>query len=181
MVDILLTTFWIRNIHWFKFNSSFFLRMQLKWARIISVADVFIELYFYGRSQYRFTFTSDRCLIDIDPSVLAVLVVKQLGHQCLQYHDDVIKWKHFPRCWPFVRGIHWSPVNSPHKGQSRRALMVSLICTWINNWVNNRDAGDLRHHRGKTRRIGKLCPPVPDMVEINISRSTSYQQNDDFS
>ena len=23
-------------------------------------------------------------------------------------HDDVIKWKHFPRYWPFVRGIHWS-------------------------------------------------------------------------
>ena len=28
-------------------------------------------------------------------------------------HDDVIKWEHFPRYWPFVRGIHWSPVNSP--------------------------------------------------------------------
>ena len=29
-----------------------------------------------------------------------------------QGHDDVIKWKHFPRCWPFVRGIHgnrWIP------------------------------------------------------------------------
>ena len=25
------------------------------------------------------------------------------------YHDDVIKWKHFPRYWPFVRGIHRSP------------------------------------------------------------------------
>ena len=27
-------------------------------------------------------------------------------------HDDVIKWKHFPRYWPFVRGIHrsrWIP------------------------------------------------------------------------
>ena len=24
-------------------------------------------------------------------------------------HDDVIKWKHFPRYWPFVRGIHRSP------------------------------------------------------------------------
>ena len=24
------------------------------------------------------------------------------------YHDDVIKWKHFPRYWPFVRGIHRS-------------------------------------------------------------------------
>ena len=34
-----------------------------------------------------------------------------------KFHDDVIKWKHFPRYWPFVRGIHRSPVNSPHKGQ----------------------------------------------------------------
>ena len=29
-------------------------------------------------------------------------------------HDDVIKWKHFPRYWPFVWGIHRSPVNSHH-------------------------------------------------------------------
>ena len=62
-------------------------------------------------------------------------------------HDDVIKWKHFPRNWPFVRGIHWSPVNPPHKGQWRGALMFSLICIWINGWVNNREAGDLsRYH-----------------------------------
>ena len=47
-------------------------------------------------------------------------------------HDDVIKWKHFPRYWPFVRGIHRWPVNSPHKGQWRGALMFSLICAWIN-------------------------------------------------
>ena len=44
-------------------------------------------------------------------------------------HDDVIKWKHFPRYWSFVQGIHRSPVNSPHKGQWRGALMFSLICT----------------------------------------------------
>ena len=62
-------------------------------------------------------------------------------------HDDVIKWKHFPRYWPFVRGIHRSPVNSPHKGQWRGALMFSLICVWINGWVNNRKAGDLRLYR----------------------------------
>ena len=43
-------------------------------------------------------------------------------------NDDVIKWKHFPRYWPFVRGIHRSPVNSLHKGQWRRALMFSMIC-----------------------------------------------------
>ena len=40
-----------------------------------------------------------------------------------------------------------SPVNSPHKGQWRGALVFPLICTWINGWVNNREAGDLRHHR----------------------------------
>ena len=63
-------------------------------------------------------------------------------------HDDVIKWKHFPRYWPFVRGIQRSPVNSPHKGQWRGALMFPLICVWINDWVNNREAGCLRRHRG---------------------------------
>ena len=63
------------------------------------------------------------------------------------FHDDVIKWKYFPHHWPFVRGIHRSPVNSLHKGQWRRALIFSLICVWINGWVNNREAGDLRRYR----------------------------------
>ena len=57
-----------------------------------------------------------------------------------------IKWKHFPRYWPFVWGIHRSPLNFPHKVQWRGALMFSLICGWTNGWVNNRDAGDLRRH-----------------------------------
>ena len=62
-------------------------------------------------------------------------------------HDDVIKWKHVPRYWPFVQGIHRSPVNSPHKGQWSGALMYSLICVWIKDSVNNREAGDLRRYR----------------------------------
>ena len=48
-------------------------------------------------------------------------------------HDDVIKWKHFPSYWPFVRGIHRSPLNSPHKGQWRGALMFSLIVRKYSN------------------------------------------------
>ena len=40
------------------------------------------------------------------------------------------------------------PVNSPHKGQWRGALMFPLICAWIHDWVNNREAGDLRRYRG---------------------------------
>ena len=39
-----------------------------------------------------------------------------------------------------------SPVNSRHKGQWRGALKFSLICAWINGWVNNLNAGDLRRH-----------------------------------
>ena len=62
-------------------------------------------------------------------------------------HDDVIKWKYFSLYWPFVRGIHRSPVNFPHKGQCRGALMFSLICAWTNGWVNTRVAGDLRRNR----------------------------------
>ena len=34
-----------------------------------------------------------------------------------------------------MRGIHRSPVNSPHKGQWRRALVFSLICARIKDWV----------------------------------------------
>ena len=60
-------------------------------------------------------------------------------------------WRHqmetFPSYWPFEQGFHRSPVNSPHKGQWRRALTFSLICAWINGWVNNNEAGDWRRHR----------------------------------
>ena len=61
-------------------------------------------------------------------------------------HDDVIKWKHFPRYLPFMLGIHRSPVNSPNKGQWRGALMLSLFRAWIDGWVNNCQAGDWKRH-----------------------------------
>ena len=53
------------------------------------------------------------------------------------------------------------PVNSPHKEQWRGPLMFSLICVWINDWVNNREAGDLRRHRGHydVNVMLRLTPP----------------------
>ena len=63
-------------------------------------------------------------------------------------HDDVIKWKYFPRYWPFVRGFaghRWIPRI---KGQWRRTLIFSLTRAWTNGWENNGEAGDLRLHRG---------------------------------
>ena len=60
-------------------------------------------------------------------------------------------WRHqmetFSALMALCAGIHRAPVNSPLKGQWRGALMFSLICVWINDWVNNREAGDLRRHR----------------------------------
>ena len=77
-------------------------------------------------------------------------------------HDDVIKWKQFPCYWPFVRGIHWWPVNSPHKDQWHGALMFSLICTRINGWVNNGEAGGLRRHRAHYEVIVMLQGGITD-------------------
>ena len=90
---------------------------------------------------------------------------------CLSKHDGVIKWKHFPCYWPFVRGIHRSPANSPQKDQWRRVLMFCLICTWTNGWVNNWDAGDFRRHRANCDVIviwnftGPLTPVCLQMSE----------------
>ena len=56
---------------------------------------------------------------------------------CGNFHDDVIKWKHFPRYWSFVRGIHRWLVNSPLKGQSSGALMFFF----------DLHTGHLRRHR----------------------------------
>ena len=90
------------------------------------------------------------------------------------FHDDVIKWRHFPRNWPFVRGIHRSPVNSPHKGQWRGALMFTLICARINGWVNTREAGDLRRYRPHYDVI-VMCWPVACKYLFDRSRSQPHK------
>ena len=94
-------------------------------------------------------FSTDICVTKKSLSPVIKLVSPQyfsLNIERFSIHDDVIKWKQFPRYWPFVRGIHRSPVNSRHKGQWGGALMFSLIYARINSWVNNREAGDLRRH-----------------------------------
>ena len=85
-------------------------------------------------------------------------------------HDDVIKWTYFQRYWPFVRGIHRSPVNSPHKGQWRGALMFTLICAWINDWVNNRKADDLRRYR---THYDVTVMELVDEISRNLTTLTS--------
>ena len=92
--------------------------------------------------------------------------------------DDVIKWKHFLRYWSFVRGIHRSPVNSPHKGQWRGALVFSLTSAWTNGWVNSRGAGDLRRNCAHYDVIEIWCFVVllihVSLREISIALGKSY-------
>ena len=66
----------------------------------------------------------------------------------IQCHDDVIKWRLFSALLAFCAG------NSPVTGEfpSQRASDAELwhflwSAPWINGWVNNRDACDLRRHR----------------------------------
>ena len=64
---------------------------------------------------------------------------------------NITWWRHqmetFSALLAIFAGNSPVPGEFPHKGQWRGALMLSLICVWINAWVNNREAGDLRRHR----------------------------------
>ena len=90
--------------------------------------------------------------------------------------DDVIKWKHFPRNWPFVRGIHRSRWF-PRTKASDAELWCFFICAWINDWVNNREAGDLRRYRGhydvivmRSSHHDDVARILPLQICVNIRR-----------
>ena len=103
---------------------------------------------------------------------------------------DIPWWRHqmetFSALLALCAGNSPVPVNSPQKGQCRGALMFSLIYAWINDWVNSREAGDLRRHRGhydvivmhkrfqsSTRKdLNGLCHPNVDKwwrMQINFN------------
>ena len=86
------------------------------------------------------------------PSLVQIMAWYEIGlYQssrplCACTHGSALPWwRHQMETFDGM-GIHRSPVNFPHKGQWRGALMFSLICARINGWVNTREAGDLRCH-----------------------------------
>ena len=109
---------------------------------------------------------------------------------------DCSWWRHqmetFSALLALCAGNSPVPVNSPHKGQWRGALMFSLFYAWINDWVNNREAGDLRRQCGYHDVIVMfqvstvqnnpvyVCSsafPEPDMADCNCPSdcsTTSY-------
>ena len=75
-------------------------------------------------------------------------------HQLL--HDDVIKWKHFPRNWPFVRGIHPVPGEFPAQRPVTRGFDVffglppnkRLSKQWWGWWFGTLSSPFWRHCNG---------------------------------
>ena len=93
-------------------------------------------------------------LFHVTNQILVQLIsVSKLSPRYQTISTDVIKtwWRHqmetFSALLALCAGNSPVPVNSPHKGQWRGVLMFSLICVWIDGWVNNREADDLRRRR----------------------------------
>ena len=63
--------------------------------------------------------------------------------QRMDLHDDIIKWKHYSRYWPFVPGIGEFPAQRP---VTQSFAVFFDLCLVINGWVNSHEAGDLRRH-----------------------------------
>ena len=100
-------------------------------------------------------------------------------------------WRHPMETFPALLVI--CAGNSPVTGEfpSQRPVTrnfgVSLICTWINDRVNNREAGDLRRHRAhydvtvvggcafrcKCIYIQRRCRLDKSYIQINTSESIS--------
>ena len=96
--------------------------------------------------------------------------------------EDEIRWQRhqmeqFSALLDLCAGT--SPVTGefPTQRPMTRSLMFCLICAWINDWVNNRDAGDLRRHRAHydvivmftevvACRVGHICPRLWTSVAI---------------
>ena len=113
------------------------------------------------------------------PGCWCIRIILPRRHSVGTPHDDVIQWKHVPRYWPFVRGIHRPPVISPHEGRWRGALMFSLICAWINDWVNNRETGDLRRHGVPIKNVGlawRIRPTSAILWQGPVWQTTLVQQ-----
>ena len=100
------------------------------------------------------------CMLLIQGYISQSLSAKQLREFIFETSIDLLelintynaKWhfkmppmkKYSQSCFAYINRqayvmsrLRFKPVNSPHKGQWRGALMFSLICVWINGWVNN--------------------------------------------
>ena len=66
-----------------------------------------------------------------------------IGHNMMTSSNENIFCSTGPLCGEFT-GHRWIPRT---KASDAELWYFSLICAWINGWVTNPEAGDLRRHR----------------------------------
>ena len=130
----------------------------------------FMQQVYYEHSRYFIVFDCVWVRVDFGHIVL----------DCLTDIRWMAWWRHQMETFSALLALCAgnSPVNSPHKGQWRGALMFSLIFVWRNGWVNNREAGDLRRHRahyGVTVMIS--CGYMKNISRIFIPPKLQCHQN----
>ena len=114
----------------------------------------------------------------------------QTGWQLAWVSSIVLSWwRHqkeiFSALLAICAGNSSVPGEVPHKGQWRGALMFSLIWIWINGWVNNREADDLRHHDAHynvsvmlfSAIAVSLIIPKPTIVSLLTLKPTKFDIN----
>ena len=91
-------------------------------------------------------------------------------------HDDLVKWKYFPRYWPFVWGIHRS---IPSQRLVTRSFDVLFVLYLNHGWVNNREAADLRWHRAHygviVMGLEPLTRPYAELFCMNLGYWKCFQ------
>ena len=100
--------------------------------------------WFLGRAGSNPVLTRRRQLVSFR---IAITSLCQHSTSIRMHHDDVIKWKHFRVTGHFVREIHRSLANTLTKASDAELWCFLRSVPWINGWVNNREAADLRRHR----------------------------------
>ena len=119
--------------------------------------------------RYTKHFIHENAFKNVVYEMAVILSINTLGVQICAW------WRHqmetFSALLAICAGNSPVPVNSPHKGQWRGALMFTLICARINGWVNNREAGDLRRYRSHYDVIVMWCFCDISLVQEMIHES----------
>ena len=102
---------------------------------------------------YRFRLHCTTIPVELDDKEIP-LQTSQYHHRNLTFvmHDDVIKWKHFPRYWLFVRGIRRWPVDSPPQRPVTRRFDV-----FFDQRLNKRFSKQARHRCFETQSRSLWC------------------------
>ena len=86
----------------------------------------------------------------------------------LLVQTETSQWWHHQR-GPFSALLALCAGISVHRGQWCGALVFSLICAWINGWVNHREAGDLRSYGAHYDVTVMVLFEGLDVITLNVA------------